>query len=169
MASPIFQNALTSEGVNMKQSSEEFHFKFRSRLVLGILLLTISVAYYVAALLVSPEHFKSASPLAGPVLLVAGITFCAPHFLVKSAIINGNWIIFKPINFKYPVKVIKQIDQVITVNDRVTGVRMVTEDAPRVWLPGVLVGNNEIVKLSLAGTDGATFLRALESRIETKS
>lgn len=153
----------------MPSSPMEFRFRFRPEFIAGSLIALIFASSIFAELYVGDKKFDVRSPIMFLFFGGAGLFYLSPAFLVKCVSVDDEWITFKPLNYRYPIRRIKWIKDVQKDGDKILFVRMVTEGTPNIWLPCVLIGNNEVAKLSLRGTDGQAFLKCVEGHIQANA
>lgn len=144
---------------------EEFHLKFRRQFTFGLVIFTIFLSYFVVALLIQPDPIDPVSPLAFLAMLGAGIYFTFPFIFTRRVVIDDSGFIFKPVNVRYPTGPIKQIKKIYKKNEQIVAVQLITQGAPSIWLPMMIVGGPDLVKLNLANMDGEKFVRSLEKRV----
>lgn len=153
----------------MTHPVEEFRLKFLRQFMFGIFIFTICLSYFAVALLIKPNSIDPVSPLVFLIMFGVRVYFTFPFIFTRKLVIDDNGFTFKPVNVTYPIGQIKQIKKIYKKNDQIITVQLITHDGPSIWLPMVIVGGPDLVRLNLGNMDGQKFVRSLEKRVSSVS
>lgn len=151
----------------MTHPVEEYHLKFRRQVIFGLVVFMICLSYFAVALLIRPNPIDPVSPLAFLMMFGVGVYFIFPFVFTRKVVIDDGGLTFKPVNVRYPIGPIKQIKKIYKKNEQIIAVQLITQGAPSIWLPMIILGGPDLVKLNLANMDGEKFVRSLEKRVSS--